>query len=112
MPEIDRVVGALIEREQLGTTGMGRGLAVPHLRTTAVAESVGAIGLAPEGIDFQSLDGVPTRLIVLLLSPTKHQQEHGEILGRIARLISDRTLQYIVQIPRAPDELFSFLGLD
>jgi len=110
--EVDPVVDALIEREQLGTTGMGKGLAIPHLRTAAVTESVGAIGIAPKGIDFQSLDGLPTRLVVLLLSPVKRRQEHGEILRQIARLFCDRTLQYRVQIPRAPEELFSFLGFD
>ena len=110
--EVDNVIDALIDREKLGTTGMGKGLAIPHLRTAAVVESVGAIGIAPEGLDFQSLDGVPTRLVLLLLSPLKRQQEHGEILGRIARLFFDRTLQYRVQIPRAPEEVFSFLGFD
>jgi mannitol/fructose-specific phosphotransferase system IIA component (Ntr-type) len=110
--EIDNVTNALIDRENLGTTGMGKGLAIPHLRTKAVTDPAGAIGIAPEGIDFQSLDGAPTRLVVLLLSPPSRGREHGEILGKIARLLCDRTLQYRVQIPRAPEELFSFLEFD
>ena len=110
--EVDPVVDALIEREQLGTTAIGKGLAIPHLRTEAVAESVGAVGVAPEGIEFESLDGLPTRLVLLLLSPPKGRQRHSEILRRIARLLCDRTLQYRVQIPRKPEELLSFLGFD
>jgi mannitol/fructose-specific phosphotransferase system IIA component (Ntr-type) len=107
---VNNVIDALMDRETLGTTGMGKGLAIPHLRTTAVTENVGAIGIAPEGIDFESLDGVPTRLVVLLLSPLKCREEHGVILRQIARLFHDRTLQYRIQISRGPEELFSSLG--
>jgi PTS system fructose-specific IIA component/PTS system nitrogen regulatory IIA component len=107
----ETVIAALAEREQLGTTGLGKGIAIPHLRTDAVDECVGAIGVAPEGIDFKSLDGSPTRLVFLVLSPSDRQQEHVAILSRLARLFCDRTLQYWVQIPRTARELFAFLGL-
>jgi mannitol/fructose-specific phosphotransferase system IIA component (Ntr-type) len=109
-PDIDPVVGAIIDRERLGTTGMGKGIAIPHHRTEAVADSVGAIGIAPDGIDFESVDGLPTRMVILLLSPLERRREHAELLGRIARLLCDQTLQYRVQIPRSAEELFSFLG--
>jgi PTS system fructose-specific IIA component/PTS system nitrogen regulatory IIA component len=107
----EALVEALAEREQLGTTGLGKGIAIPHLRTDSVDASVGAIGVAPEGIDFDSLDGSPTRLVFLLLSPSDRRQEHVAILRRLARLFCDRTLQYWVQIPRTAQDLFAFLGL-
>ena len=110
--EVDRVVDGLIERERLGTTAVGKGLAIPHLRTGTVGRSVGAIGVAPEGIEFESLDGLPTRLVILLLSPSERRQQHTETLGRIARLFCDGTLQYRVQIPRTAEALFSFLDFD
>lgn len=106
---IDSTVQELIRRESAGSTGIGRGLAFPHLRTNAVDEHVGAIATAPEGIEFDSLDKSPTRLVFLLLSPPDASQEHMEIMSRLARLMSDQTLQYILRIPRSAENLFQLL---
>ncbi len=107
---VEAVTAALQERERYGTTGLGKGLALPHLRSRAVPDFAGAIGVAPTGVDFHSLDGLPTRLIVLLLSPFAERAAHVEIMGRLATLLSDKTLQYSVQLPRSPEALFRFLG--
>jgi len=104
------IVHALLERERYGTTGLGKGLALPHLRCREIGDFVGAIGVAPNGIDFHSLDGLPTRLIILLLSPFDQRAKHTEVMGRLATLLSDKTLQYSVQLPRSPEALFRFLG--
>jgi mannitol/fructose-specific phosphotransferase system IIA component (Ntr-type) len=103
------VADCLIEREQRGTTAMGNGLAFPHMRTRAVDEFAGAIGVAPHGVDFNSLDRTPTRLIILLLSPFEERERHCEIMGRLATLLSNKTLQYSVQIRRTSESLFRFL---
>jgi mannitol/fructose-specific phosphotransferase system IIA component (Ntr-type) len=58
------------------------------------------------------LDGLPTRLVFLLLSPLQHREHHIHILRRLARLFCDRTVQYRVRIPRTPEDLFTFLGFD
>lgn len=108
--DVDRVIGALQEKERYGTTVLGKGLALPHLRCESVNHFVGAIGIAPNGVDFDSLDGLPTRLVILLLSPFDQRAKHGEIMGRLATLLGDKTLQYTMQIPRSPDALFRFLG--
>jgi mannitol/fructose-specific phosphotransferase system IIA component (Ntr-type) len=104
------ITEALQMRERYCTTGLGKGLALPHLCCRDVPDFVGAIGVAPTGIDFHSLDGLPTRLIILLLSPAEQRERHGEILGRLATLLSNRTLQYSMQLPRSPEVLFRFLG--
>lgn len=106
----DSVVETLLARECCGTTGLGKGLALPHLRCRAVTDFVGAIGLAPTGVDFDSLDGLPTRLILLVVSPFDRREEHVEVMARLAKLLSDETLQYSMQIPRSPEALFRFLG--
>jgi len=108
--KIDPTVQELIERECAGSTGIGRGLAFPHLRTTAVDQHVGAVAMAPKGIDFHSLDNTPTRLVFLLLSPLDSLQEHADIMGHLARFMSDHTLQYVLQIRRSPENLFQLLG--
>ena len=106
----DLIAAALIEREQFGTTGMGKGLAMPHLRSHFVHDFVGAIGVAPQGIDFNSLDGMPTRVVILLISPFEQREQHFAVMARVARLLSDTTLQYSLQLDRGPEELLSFLG--
>lgn len=104
------VVEELLARERIGTTGLGRGLALPHLRSRQVTDFLGAVGLAPAGVEFHSLDGQPTRLIILIVSPFAERETHGEIMGRLATLLTDKTWHYSVQIPRSPEALFRFLG--
>jgi mannitol/fructose-specific phosphotransferase system IIA component (Ntr-type) len=104
------VANGLIERERLGTTGMGKGLAMPHMRSRNVVDFVGAVGVAPQGIEFDSLDGLPARLVILLISPFDLRQQHCWIMGKIASLLSNRTLQYSLQVQRSPNTLLEFLG--
>jgi PTS system fructose-specific IIC component len=108
---VDEVVAGVLEREALGTTAMGKGMAFPHRRTAAVGRSTGAIGVSTTGIEFGALDGLPTRVVILVLSPLKSRVEHFQILGRLAKLLGDRTIQYTLQTPRTPEQLVAFLGL-
>ena len=100
----------LAKRERVGTTGIGKGLALPHMRTRLVDGFLGAIGVAPLGVDFASLDGRPAHLIVLLLTPFERRREHLEVMSRLASLLGNGTLQYSLQVPRKPEELFRLLG--
>jgi mannitol/fructose-specific phosphotransferase system IIA component (Ntr-type) len=109
---VDDVIAGVLERETLGTTAMGKGMAFPHLRTSAVDRNAGAIGVSTTGIDFGALDGLPTRVVILVLSPMERRVEHFQILGRLAKLLGDRTIQYTLKIPRTPEQLIEFLGLD
>ncbi len=108
---VPAVTAALTRRERLGTTGLGHGFALPHLRRREVTEFTGLIGVAAAGIDFGSLDGLPTRVVILVLSPFERRAQHVEILGRLATIFSDKTLQYSVRIPRSPDALLRLLGI-
>jgi PTS system fructose-specific IIA component/PTS system nitrogen regulatory IIA component len=108
---VPQIVANLLQREQLGTTGLGRGLALPHLRSRHVACLTGLIAIAPDGVDFASLDGWPTRVVILVLSPFAQREIHVAILGRLATLFSNKTLQYSVQVPRTPQSLLRFLGI-
>jgi PTS system fructose-specific IIA component/PTS system nitrogen regulatory IIA component len=62
-------VAAVLQREELGTTAIGRGVAVPHARHAAIPRVVATIGFSPTGIDFDALDRNPVHLLVLVLSP-------------------------------------------
>ncbi len=84
--ERERAMNALLERESLGSTGLESGIAVPHAKTDAVRRLTLAIGIAPEGIDFESADGEPSKLFFLMLAPPDQSGPHIEALAEIARL--------------------------
>jgi len=73
---VDDVVAALIKREQNGSTGFGKGVAVPHVKHPKVAKMVGTVGRSASGIDFAALDNQPVYSVVLLLSPENQPQQH------------------------------------
>jgi len=73
---VDEVVAALIKREQNGSTGFGKGVAVPHVKHAKVTQIAGTVGRSVSGIDFAALDNQPVYSIVLLLSPENQPQQH------------------------------------
>ncbi len=79
---------AIIERENLMSTGLERGVAVPHAKSKAVNDLTMALGISKEGIDFQSADGKPSHLFFLLLAPETAAGPNIKILAQIARLTS------------------------
>ena len=86
-PEIIKV---LLDRESLGSTGIGQGVAIPHGKTESVKSLVGAFGLSREGIDFDSLDGEPAYIFFLLLAPKESTGPHLKALAKISQLLRDR----------------------
>jgi mannitol/fructose-specific phosphotransferase system IIA component (Ntr-type) len=83
------VVKALMKREELGSTGIGKGVAVPHAKHESIAEPVAAFGRSSKGIEFAALDGQPVRLVFLLLSSKENSGQHLEALAGVARLVKD-----------------------
>jgi len=84
-----KLLAALMAREQLGSTGIGQGLAVPHAKHNSVGDLVAAFGRSKKGIDFDSLDGEPVYLVFLLLSNKEASGQHLEALAYITKLLRD-----------------------
>src|SRR5690606_25094149 len=78
---VEEVVAALIKREQTGSTGFGKGVAVPHVKHARVQKMVGTVGRSAGGIDFAALDHQPVYSIVLLLSPENQPQQHLQAMN-------------------------------
>src|SRR5512146_2736350 len=78
---VDEVVAALIKREQNGSTGFGKGVAVPHVKHPKIKKMAGTVGRSAEGIDFAALDHQPVFSIVLLLSPDNQPQQHLQAMN-------------------------------
>ncbi len=106
--EIDanRLVEVLWERERLGSTAIGDGIAIPHGKLSGLTTVRGAFGRHPQGIDFQSLDGKPTKLLFLLVAPEDSVGQHLKALARVSRLLKDPAFR--TQLLTAPnrDELY------
>ena len=78
---VDEVVGALIKREQNGSTGFGKGVAVPHVKHAKVKKMAGTVGRSVSGIDFAALDHQPVYSVFLLLSPDNQPQQHLQAMN-------------------------------
>ncbi len=78
---IDEIIAALIKREENGSTGFGKGVAVPHVKHARVQKMVGTVGRSASGIDFAALDHQPVYSIVLLLSPENQPQQHLQAMN-------------------------------
>jgi len=86
----DAVVKVLLNREALGSTGIGQGVAIPHGKCEHVSELIGAFGISKSGIKFDSLDGEPAYIFFLLLAPIESSGPHLKALARISKLLKDK----------------------
>ncbi|MBN1480035.1 PTS sugar transporter subunit IIA [candidate division KSB1 bacterium] len=88
----ESVYDAIMTREDKGSTGLEKGIAVPHAKTAAVNKIAAAIGISPDGIEFGSIDGNPSKLIFLIIAPPAQSGAHIALLSEIARLTRYQTL--------------------
>lgn len=86
-------LNALREREDILSTGIGNGLAIPHAKVDILDNFIAAFARVPDGVDFKSLDGKPAHLIFLLLSPQGEAGRHVRILARISRILKNARLR-------------------
>lgn len=84
---------AVKKREASQTTGLGGGVAIPHGLSAEVEDVVAAMGVHPEGVDWQAVDGAPVRLVILLVVPPNMFQAHIRTLAGVARLLNDGRLR-------------------
>lgn len=86
----DKLVKVLLEREALGSTGIGQGIGIPHGKFGGVKRLIGACGISPKGIDFESLDGEAVYTFFLLVAPEDSAGPHLKALARVSRLLKDK----------------------
>ncbi|MDD5101819.1 MAG: PTS sugar transporter subunit IIA [Endomicrobiaceae bacterium] len=93
----DEIIEIVLEREKLGSTGIGQGVAIPHGKTDVLSEQVGVLGISKKGIEFNSLDGEPVYIIFLLVGPVEVTGQHLKALSRISRLFKDKFLRQAIK---------------
>jgi len=88
---IDRYVEEVMGREKISSTGIGKGIAIPHVLVTEVSEIMMAVGRSVKGVPFNSVDGKPAHLIFLIIGPQGQNNEYLKILSKLSRYLNDRT---------------------
>ena len=102
--DVESIVKAILKREQLGSTGIGRGVAIPHTKHASVDRLVGTVGVSGDGIDFNSLDGEKVQLFFLLISPPDRPGDHLRALENISSQLRDDTFcRFLKQAHTAED---------
>jgi PTS system nitrogen regulatory IIA component len=91
--DAEECIRVLLERESLGSTGIGDGVAIPHAKLHLFPEMVVAFGRSSKGVDFQSLDAKPVHLFFLLVTPDDRPGEHLKALARISRILKNPVLR-------------------
>jgi fructose-specific phosphotransferase system IIA component len=91
--DVTEVSDAILQREQLGSTAIGRGVAIPHAKAPAAHEFIAVFGRSTEGIPFAAIDGEPVHLVFLLASPPDSQRAHLKALAHISRLLTKQDLR-------------------
>jgi PTS system fructose-specific IIA component/PTS system nitrogen regulatory IIA component len=108
-PEQDNIVKAIMKREELGSTGIGRGVAVPHTKHASVEKLVGTVGVSTAGVDFLSLDGEKVQLFFLLVSPPDRPGDHLRALENISRQLRNETFCRFLKQSRTAGDIQQLL---
>ncbi|MBL8865521.1 MAG: PTS sugar transporter subunit IIA [Gemmataceae bacterium] len=104
------IVRAILRREQLGTTGIGRNIAIPHSRHAAVAKLTGALAVSGPGIGFDSVDGEPVHVMILLISPPDRPGEHLRCLESVVSTLRDESLVAAIRAAQTREEILAVLA--
>ena len=105
----DEIIDVVLEREKLGSTGVGQGVAIPHGKTDVLSEQIGVLGISKKGIDFNSLDGEPVYIIFLLVGPVEVTGQHLKALSRIARLFKDKFLRQAIKDAQTKEDIVKII---
>jgi PTS system nitrogen regulatory IIA component len=111
VPELnqDMVFDALLERERLGSTGLGKGIALPHARMPQITEALAAFVQLPKGIDFDAIDNQPVDLAFAMLVPEEATDEHLQLLAKLAQMFDDQVFCSALRQATSVSELYRLI---
>ena len=103
--DYESIVEAILKREELGSTGIGRGVAVPHTKHPSIEKLIGTVAISEEGVNFDSLDGEKVHLLFLLVSPPDRPGDHLRALENISRQLRDESFCRFLKQARSPHDV-------
>jgi PTS system nitrogen regulatory IIA component len=106
----EKPVQVLLERERLGSTGIGDGIAIPHGKLKDIKYMICSFGRTKEGIDFQSIDEKPSHLFFLLFAPQESAGEHLQALARLSRILKDGRLRKRLMEAASENEIYRLIA--
>ncbi|MEW6234057.1 MAG: PTS sugar transporter subunit IIA [Candidatus Omnitrophota bacterium] len=109
LPHRQAIFEALMEREEVGSTGIGHGVALPHAKCVEVKEICVACGFTPEGVDFDALDQEPVYIFFLILAPRSAPGQHLKVMASLTRLLSKASAREELLKAKTPDDAYSIL---
>ena len=110
LPDLEKVVEVLLDREKLGSTGIGDGIAIPHGKIKDLEGVVASFGRSRGGVDFESIDQKPTHLFFLLVAPENSAGIHLKALARISRLLKDPSFRKRLMEAESKEQLFQIIS--
>jgi PTS system nitrogen regulatory IIA component len=110
LADTEKPVQVLLERERLGSTGIGDGIAIPHGKLNEIKGIICSFGRARVGVDFQSIDEKPTHLFFLLLAPEDSASEHLQALARLSRLLKDDHMRKRLMEANSKEEIYRIIA--
>jgi len=105
----DAMVEVLLDREKLGSTGIGDGIAIPHGKLPGLENLIVSFGRTVEGIDFDSLDGKPVHIFFLLMAPENSAGQHLKALAKISRMLKEDVFRKELMEAKTSDEIYSLI---
>lgn len=109
--DAELIVSTLLKREDLGSTGIGKGIAIPHCRSLAVDKLEIAVGRTTKPISFNAIDKKPVSLIFLIIAPPQDPGNQYLItLGKIVQIAKELTKKNLIQQPQTPEEFISLIN--
>lgn len=103
------VLKALLEREAKMSTGIQQGIAIPHCKTDAVNELLACVGIKKDGVDFEALDGIPSKIFIMTLSPLTRTGPHVQFLAEISRVLTNEDMRDKLINAGSKEELISLI---
>lgn len=108
----NEILKKLQEREVLGSTGIGKGVAIPHAKSTKVKKMTAAFAISKQGLDFRSLDGEPTHIFFLLLAPGDTPGPHLKALAKISRLLDDKFVRDKLRTAKSARDILETIKIE
>ena len=107
--DLEDIIRAILKREFLGSTGIGRGVAIPHTKHNSVERLIGTVAISNKGIAFDSLDGEPVHVFVLLISPQDRPGDHLRALENVSRSLRDDNFVRALRAATTREEIIALL---
>ncbi len=107
--DINLLIEALKDRESIMSTGIGAGIAIPHAKISCIRKMGFAIGISKEGIDFDSMDGFPVNLVILVVAGEDQHKEYLRLISRVMAILKSEDVKERIIASESPEEIIEIL---